>query len=75
MTTPTVLKSLRPDSWPDCIHAKKTVLRFPNGAESGSWYSRANDGKTTEYVRRDPAVLAALPEVQALVADALKEKP
>ena len=26
----------------------------------------------TEYIRRDPAVLAALPDVQAIVADAVK---
>ena len=75
MTTPTVLKSLRPDGWPDRIHATKTIIRFLSGIESGTWYSRANDMKTIEYVRRDTAVLAALPEVQALVADALKVKP
>lgn len=68
MTTP-VLKSLRPDGWPDCINAGKAVVRFPNGTESGSWYSRPSDDgdKTAAYVRRDPAVLAALPEVQAMI--------
>lgn len=71
MTTP-VLKSVRPDAWPDLIHAGKAVVRFPNGIESGSWYNRTNDegDKTAEYIRRDPAVLAELPEVQRLVAAA-----
>lgn len=70
MTTP-VLKSVRPDDWPDLINAGKAVVRFPNGIESGSWYNRPNDNgdKTAEYIRRDPAVLAELPEVRALADD------
>ena len=32
------------------------------------------DGDGAEYVRRDPAVLAALPEVQALVAEAVAQE-
>ena len=31
------------------------------------------DGETQEYVRRDPAVLAALPEVQAMIAAAYED--
>jgi hypothetical protein len=58
------------------------VREKPNGA-MGRWHDATSlpdtaaitvDGANPmfPYVRRDPAVLAALPEVQALVADALE---
>jgi len=75
MTAPGVLKSLKSDGWPDRIHAGKAVIRFPDGTESGNWYSRPslNDDRTTEYTRAPTPVAAAMavPEVVALV-EALK---
>jgi hypothetical protein len=41
----------------------------PNG-----YYATAEVGDATEYVRCDSAVLAALPEVQALVAEAVAQE-
>jgi hypothetical protein len=41
----------------------------PNG-----YYATAEVNDATEYVRRDPAVLAALPEVKALVAEAVAQE-
>lgn len=49
---------------PDRIFA----IAWETDAGHGEWDVLDNDG--TEYVRRDPAVLAALPEVQALIAAA-----
>ena len=55
---------------PDRIWAeRKTMPGDP--AENGYWESRNLYALTmAEYVRRDPAVLAALPEVQAMIAAA-----
>ena len=55
---------------PDRIWAeRKTMPGDP--AENGYWESRDLYALTmAEYIRRDPAVLAALPEVQALIAAA-----
>ena len=57
-------------SGPDRIWAeRKTMPGDP--AENGYWESRNLYALTmSEYVRRDHAVLAALPEVQALIAAA-----
>ena len=41
------------------------------GGSSGIWVVD-NGGRGTEYVRRDPTVLAALPEVQALIRQAVE---
>lgn len=41
------------------------------GGSSGIWVVD-NGGRGTEYIRRDPAVLAALPEVQALIRQAVE---
>ena len=49
---------------PDRIFA----IAWETDAGHGEWDVLNNDG--TEYTRRDPAVLAALPEVQALIAAA-----
>lgn len=38
--------------------------------DSGTW-SVCELPRSTEYIRRDPAVLAALPEVQAMIAEAV----
>jgi hypothetical protein len=38
----------------------------------GEWHIEQSP-RWREYIRRDPAVLAALPEVQALVAAAVRE--
>ena len=41
----------------------------------GQWTAeRQIIGEGTEYIRRDPAVLAALPEVQALIAEAVAKE-
>lgn len=40
-------------------------------AWGGNWSPRSGGTQELEYVRRDPAVLAALPEVRALVEAAL----
>ena len=55
---------------PDRIWAeRKTMPGDP--AENGYWESRNLYALTmAEYIRRDPAVLAALPEVQAMIAAA-----
>ncbi len=53
-------------SGPDRIWAAEGV-----GIYGGNvWYAHDDLGGT-EYIRRDPAVLAALPEVQALIAEAV----
>lgn len=41
-------------------------------AWGGNWSPRSGGTQELEYVRRDPAVLAALPEVQAMVEEAIK---
>jgi hypothetical protein len=58
MSDAPVLKSLKPDAWPDTIHAHKAVIRFPNGVESGNWQSKP-DEKSAEYTRSDliPALI------------------
>ena len=56
-------------SGPDRIWAKPWA-HSPRG-QLGAW-STTNTAEAKEYVRRDSAVLAALPEVQALIADALE---
>lgn len=60
---------------PDRIWAeRKTMPGDP--AENGYWESRNLYALTmAEYIRRDPAVLAALPEVQAMVAAAYEVRP
>lgn len=60
---------------PDFIWAWAVGIQPPEGA-AGLWRSDrvpAMRPETPQYVRRDPAVLAALPEVQALVAAAVEE--
>ena len=40
----------------------------------GGWHEHGQGRRgAAEYIRRDPAVIAALPEVQALIADALEQ--
>ena len=46
-----------------CSHVGEYGLYFPEAVEAEGEYG----GTAVEYVRRDPAVLAALPEVQALL--------
>jgi hypothetical protein len=52
---------------PERITATFNNWRNPN---AGACYK--NDAGDTEYIRRDPAVLAALPEVQTLIDAAVK---
>lgn len=51
---------------PDRIFARK----WPHSVhfEVGTWSATHHSGAFAEYIRRDPGVLAALPEVQALIA-------
>lgn len=39
-----------------------------------TWCIEPQDDGDTEYVRRDPAVLATLPEVQAMIAEAVAKE-
>ena len=58
-------------SGPDhiCLHRSEITPEMEMPAEK--W---VNPSKAVQYVRRDPAVLAALPEVQALVAEAVAQE-
>ena len=56
-------------SGPDRIFAKQ--WKHAKHSQLGVW-SASQQADTTEYIRRDPAVLAALPEVQALIAGVLE---
>jgi hypothetical protein len=48
---PTVLKSVRPDDWPQEIHVHRAVIRLPNGIESGNWQTKPDGDKTLRFVR------------------------
>ena len=65
---PKVLKSIKPEEWPERFYAGKAVVRFPNGVESGSWYSKPEErGEATrEYVRADIAARAAITEAEEM---------
>jgi hypothetical protein len=72
-----VLKAVKSDDWPETIHARKAVVRFPNGLESGHWQSR-HDANTAEYTRTDtiPVELAqALARAEAAEAALEAEGP
>lgn len=47
------------------------IWAFYSDIFGAMWTSYIDDG-ATEYIRHDPAVLAALPDVQAIVAAAVK---
>lgn len=47
------------------------IWAFYSDVFGAMWTPYIDDG-ATEYIRRDPAVLAALPEVQAIVDSAVK---
>ena len=67
---PMTLKSVKPDEWPERLYGGKAVVRFPNGVESGSWYSTpdARGEHTREYVRADLARPTPLAEALATIA-------
>ena len=74
---PAPLRSAEPDDWPETVHVGKAVVRFPNGVESGSWYSKPNDeDKTVPFARADLASdpLRAV-KVRALEWDGLRAGP
>lgn len=56
-------------SGPDRIFAKP--WKHATHTEVGVWSATHHVG-TVEYIRRAPEALAALPEVQALIAEAVK---
>ena len=56
-------------SGPDRIWAKP--WKHATHSQIGVW-SATQQASTTEYIRRDHAVLAALPEVQAMIAEAVE---
>lgn len=58
-------------SGPDRIFAKS--WKHATHTEVGVWSATHHVG-TAEYIRRDPTVLAALPEVQALIAEAVAKE-
>lgn len=58
-------------SGPDRIFAKSWM--HATHTEVGVWSATHHVG-TVEYIRRDPVVLAALPEVQALIAEAVAKE-
>lgn len=76
-----VLQALKPDGWPETVHVGKAVIRFPNGVESGNWYSKPDDGdKTMPFARadlaptpQDDACVKALVEALRDIADGMGE--
>jgi hypothetical protein len=61
-------------SAPDFIYINTTHGRHPEDWDftDGKHLTKAQLREKVEYIRRDPAVIAALPEVQAIVAAALE---